>query len=254
MPKTRLHQLAELGQSVWLDSIDRSLLDSGKLKQLIDQGLKGMTSNPTIFHKAISSRPDYDERIVRLYEAGKSTFEIYDDLTIWDIQEACDHFQPVYESTGRLDGYVSLEINPLLAHDTKASIEEGKRLFKKVSRPNCMIKVPATGAGFPVIEALLAEEINVNVTLIFSLEQYVRTAEAYLRGLNQLAHQNRELKNVRSVASVFVSRIDTLIDKKLEDFAANERDPQKKEKLNSLQGKAAAANSRLIFEKFQEFF
>ena len=240
MSQTTLHQLADFGQSAWLDYIDRPLLVTGKLQKLIDQGLRGMTSNPSIFNNAISNSSDYDKKIAELKTTGKSTFEIYDELTIKDIQDACDIFAPVFEKTSRLDGYVSLEINPQIANNTEASIREGKRLFIKVDRPNVMIKVPATEAGFPVIEELIASEMNVNVTLIFSLEQYVKTAEAYFRGLKRLEEAGGELSEVRSVASVFVSRVDTLIDKMLTD--------------KSLQGRAAVANCKIIFEKFKELF
>ncbi len=244
MPQTNLHQLGDYGQSIWLDYISRSLLESGKLKILIDQGLRGMTSNPTIFNQAISSSKDYDQKIVQLLEAGKDTFGIYDDLTIRDIQEAADAFLSVYEKTDRLDGYVSLEINPQLARRTQESIAEGKRLFKKVDRPNVMIKVPSTPEGFPVIEELLAEGSNVNVTLIFSLKQYEETVRAYLRGMGHLSKKRKDLSGVRSVASVFVSRIDTAVDKLLEEKNAS----------SALKGQAAVANCALIFEKFHELF
>src|SRR3989344_3304919 len=235
MSKTTLQQLSDLGQSAWLDYIDRPLLETGKLQKLIEQGLRGMTSNPSIFNQAISNSTDYDQKISQLKAAGKSTFEIYDELTIKDIQDACDILLPVYESTKKLDGYVSLEINPQIANNTEASIIEGKRLFIHVDRPHVMIKVQATEAGFPVIEELIASEMNVNVTLIFSLEQYVKTVEAYFRGLKRLDDCDGDMDEVRSVASGFVSRIDTMADKMITD--------------NSLQGKAAVANCKLIYEK-----
>ncbi len=240
MSKTTLHQLSDLGQSAWLDYIDRPLLETGKLQKLIVQGLAGMTSNPSIFNAAISNSADYDKKIAQLKAAGKSTFEIYDELTIKDIQDACDIFKPTFDATDRLDGYVSLEINPQIANNSEASIIEGKRLFIRVDRPNVMIKVPATEAGFPVIEELIASEMNVNVTLIFSLEQYVKTAEAYMRGLKRLDECDGDMDEVRSVASVFVSRVDTMIDTMLTD--------------KSLQGQAAVANCKIIYEKFKELF
>ena len=250
MAQTTLHQLSELGQSVWLDYIDRDLLDSGKLKKLIGQGLRGMTSNPAIFEKAISNSKDYDEKILRLKESGKSTFEIYDELTIRDIQDATDIFRPVFDETGKLDGYVSLEINPQLANDTKASIGEGKRLFKKVNRPNVMIKVPATDAGFLVIEELLADGINVNVSLIFSLEQYVKTVDSYQRGIQRALDRGKDAGVIRSVASVFVSRVDSAVDKLIDDQLKQGGDKG----LKDLKGKAAVANCRRIFEKSKEVF
>lgn len=254
MPKTKLHETAEFGQSLWLDYINRSMIDSGKLNQWLERGLRGMTSNPSIFNQVISQSSDYDKKILALKEAGKSTFEIYDELTVADIQDACSIFMPVYNDTKQLDGYVSLEINPQLAHDAAASIKEGQRLFQRVNRPNLMIKVPATPAGFPVIEELIAQGINVNVTLIFSLQQYTDTVEAFLKGLERLAEKTGDLGSIRSVASVFVSRVDTMIDKMLDDKIAAAKDPALKQKLTSLKGRAAVANCRLIFERFKELF
>ena len=243
MSKTTMEQLGEYGQSIWLDYISRPLLKTGKLQGMIAQGLRGMTSNPSIFNESISNSSDYDENIAQLSEAGKSAFEIYDDLTVQDIKDACDIFLPLYKKTNFLDGYVSLEINPKLAMDTDASIKEGLRLFRRVAHPNAMIKVPATDAGFPVIEELLSQGVNVNTTLIFSLEQYEKTAYAFLKGAQRFSQQGGDLKRLGSVASVFVSRIDTAIDKML---------GEKGEK--ALQGKAAVANSKIIFKRFGEIF
>lgn len=254
MPDSKMKTLAEYGQSLWLDYIDRPLLETSKLQDLIAQGLRGMTSNPSIFQNAIGKTGDYDEEIARLKAEGKTTFQIYDELTIRDIQDATDQFLSVYESTNGLDGYVSLEINPQLANATEASIDEGKRLYQKVNRPNVMIKVPATDAGFPVIEELIGEGINVNVTLIFSVEQYEKTAGAYFNGLKKLAEAGGDLGKVRSVASVFVSRVDTAVDKLIDDDAGRIQDDGDKATLASLKGKAAVANSRLVYEKFKELF
>ena len=249
-----LQELSQFGQSVWLDYISRSLLDQGKLKSLIDQGLRGMTSNPSIFNQSISQSHDYDDKIIQLKNKGKSTFEIYDELTIKDIQDAADAFKNVYEKTQKLDGYVSLEINPLLANKVEEQATEGVRLFKKVNRPNLMIKVPSTNEGFPVIEKLIAQGINVNVTLIFSLKQYEKTVEAYLKGLNHLSKHQSDLSSVRSVASVFVSRVDTVIDKTLDEKIAQTSDSKQKENLKSLQGKAAVANCHIIYNRAEELF
>ena len=251
MKKIKLQELSDFGQSLWLDYISRPLLESGKLKELIDIGLRGMTSNPTIFNQSISLTKDYDEKIVQLHEQGKSTFEIYDDLTIRDVQEAADFFKPVYEKTKGLDGYVSLEINPKLAMNVAESIQEGKRLFKKTARGNVMIKVPSTHAGFPVIEELLTSGIPVNVTLIFSLEQYKETIKAFLKGLNRYLESGGNLSKIQSVASVFVSRIDTLIDKLLDEKISQAKEAATKNKLESLKGKAAVANCKMIFEQFK---
>ncbi len=254
MAETRLQQLCDFGQSMWLDYISRPLLESGKLQELIDLGLRGMTSNPTIFNQSISLTKDYDEKIIQLNEKGKSTFEIYDDLTIGDVQQAADLFKPVYEKTKGLDGYVSLEINPKLAMNVEASIQEGKRLFQKTARANVMIKVPATHAGFPVIEELLSSGIPVNVTLIFSLDQYKETVKAFLKGLNRYWESGGDLIKIRSVASVFVSRIDTAVDKLLEEKMVQAKETATKNKMESLKGKAAVAHCKLIFEQFSMIF
>jgi transaldolase len=221
---------------------------------MIALGVRGVTSNPTIFDKAISESTDYEAKIKELHKAGKSTFEIYDDLTVRDIQDATDMFKPIYEKTDGLDGYVSLEINPELAYKTEETIEEGKRLHKKVDRPNLMLKVPATDEGFGAIEALLGEGINVNTTLIFSLDQYVKTAHAFLAGMNRLLAKQGDLSRVTSVASVFVSRVDTAADKMIDDAVAQEADEAVRRELASMRGKAAEANAHLIYSKYVEIF
>ncbi len=254
MSKTLIEELGEFGQSIWLDYISRSMIETGKLQNMIDMGLRGMTSNPTIFDKAVNSGADYDEKIKDLHKRGKSTFEIYDDLTIRDIQDAADLFRPVYEETDGKDGYVSLEINPQLAEKIQETIKEGKRLYKKVDRPNVMFKVPSTDEGFDAIEELLSEGINVNVTLIFSLQQYIETAQAFLRGMKRLLGKQGDLNRVCSVASVFVSRVDTAVDKTIDDRISKEKDVAIINKLKSLRGKAAVANSKMIFQKYLEIF
>lgn len=254
MSKTKIEELAELGQSIWLDSISRNMIETGNLKEMLSSGLRGMTSNPTIFDNAISSGSDYNEKIKELKISGRSTFDIYDDLTIQDIQDAADIFKPLYEKTGGDDGYVSLEINPKLAFDTAETIKEGKRLHKKVNRPNVMFKVPSTDEGFSAVEELLSEGINVNITLLFSIEQYVKTADAYLKGMMRLLSKKGDLSSMASVASVFVSRIDTAIDKMLDDKISKEQNEKIINTLRSLRGKAAVANSRLIFQKYLEIF
>jgi len=243
MPMNNIQKLAGFGQSAWLDNINRSLIGSGRLKDMIDKGLRGMTSNPTIFDKAISQSSDYDVKIQRLSGNGRTTFEIYDDLTISDIQDAADLLKPVYETTAGLDGYVSLEVNPELAMKTKKTIEEGKRLLKKVSRPNLMLKIPATDKGFAAVEELIALGANINVTLIFSLEQYTNSARAFIKGLKRFSDAGGDARKIASVASVFVSRIDTMIDKKLDELS--------KERLKGI---AAVANSKLIYKKYLDIF
>lgn len=257
MKNTSIKKLAEFGQSIWLDNINRVMIGNGKLKENIQLGLRGLTSNPTIFDKAISKSSDYDRQIAKLSRQNKTVFDIYDDLTIKDIQDAADIFLPVYEETKNLDGYVSLEINPKLAFDKQKTIEEGKRLHRKVNRPNLMLKVPSTEEGFEAVEALTASGINVNVTLIFSLQQYVKSAWAYLKGLKGFLKEKgdtclrgtrRQISKVYSVASVFVSRVDTAVDDLLEQKLSADN------KLVSLKGKAAVANASLIYKKYLEIF
>jgi transaldolase len=254
MSQTKIEELASIGQSIWLDSISREMITTGRLQGLIDKGLRGLTSNPTIFDKAISSGSEYDNQIDELHKLGKSTFEIYDDLTVQDIQDAADLFKPVYEKTDGLDGYVSLEINPKLAFQTEETIQEGKRLHARVNRPNVMFKVPSTNEGFAAIEEFISEGINVNITLIFSLEQYVKTAQAFLRGMQRLLERGGDLSAIASVASVFVSRVDTAVDKQLDAQISAENSDDVKNKLKSLRGKAAVANSVLIYQKHREIF
>ncbi len=249
-----IRDLDAFGQSVWLDNISRDMIRTGHLRSLIELGLYGMTSNPTIFDHAIGAGTDYDEQIRGLRRGGASAFDIYDELTTTDVRDAADLFRPVHERTGGLDGYVSLEINPKLAGDTRGTIEEGLRLARKVGRPNVMFKVPATRAGFGAIEELTAAGINVNVTLIFSTRQYRETALAYLRGIRRLIRGNGDPRKVRSVASVFVSRIDTAVDPELEALAARETDPLKKELAASLRGRIAVANAHLCYAEFLRTF
>jgi transaldolase len=240
---TKLHELAELGQAIWLDYISRSLLASGELQELVDQGLRGVTSNPSIFEKAIAGSADYDEDLNRLVGEGRSVEEIYEDLAMSDIRSAADILRPVYEKSEGADGYVSLEVNPALAHDTEATIAEARRLFASLERPNVMIKVPATAAGLPAIEALIGEGVNINVTLIFSLEQYEAVATAYIAGLEKLALAGGDVGKVASVASFFISRVDTAVDKTLEEIGNTE-----------IQGKIAIDNAKIAYSRFREIF
>jgi transaldolase/glucose-6-phosphate isomerase len=246
----------EHGQSFWYDNIQRSILTSGELQTLIDEyGVLGLTSNPAIFEKAITSSADYDRDIIALAQQGLGAEAIYEALAIADIQSAADLLEPIYEQTNGLDGYVSLEVSPLLAHDCEGTIQEARRLFKAVGRKNLMVKVPATPAGIPAIQALIAEGINVNVTLIFSLEGYEAVARAYIAGLKQRADQGLPL-DVASVASFFVSRVDTLVDKLLDEkiAATPAEDAARRAYLQSLKGKAAIANAKLAYTIFERVF
>ncbi|HHO74905.1 MAG TPA: bifunctional transaldolase/phosoglucose isomerase [Deltaproteobacteria bacterium] len=240
---TKLHELAEIGQSIWLDYIRRSLITSGELQGLIDLGVRGVTSNPTIFEKAIAGSADYDEDLKALVEAGRSVEEIYESMVLWDISHTADLLRPLYDATGGIDGYVSLEVSPALAYDTGRTIHDARRLFKKLARPNIMIKVPATAQGIPAVEALIADGINVNVTLLFSIPQYESVARAYISGLEKLAGSGGDVKKVASVASFFVSRVDTAVDGMLEK-AGNQ----------DLKGKIAVANARVAYALFRKFF
>ena len=240
---TRMKEAAAIGQSIWLDFIRRSFLDSGELGEMVAKGLRGVTSNPSIFQKAITASTDYDAAVERLVGEGRSVNDIYEALAIQDIRRACDIMQPVYVSTDGLDGYVSLEVNPKLAYDTEGTIMEARRLSSLVDRPNVMIKVPATPEGIPAIETLTGEGININVTLIFSLGQYEDSAMAYIRGLEKLAAANVDFSRMASVASFFVSRVDGKVDPKLVELGNSE-----------LQGKIAIANAKMAYHRFGELF
>ena len=249
-----LVELQNYGQSVWHDNISRGLLDSGKLQRLIDEdGLRGLTSNPTIFEKAINGSSEYDAPLKSLLAQGKEVKEIYEALAIEDIQRASDLFRPIFNETAGQDGFVSLEVSPKLAHKTEETIQEARRLWKRVNRPNVMIKVPATPAGIPAIEQLLGEGININITMMFSMDHYIQVAEAYIRGLEILERSARPLA-VGSVASFFVSRVDTLVDKLLEDRSLKATSAPERKEIKSLLGKTAIANSRLVYQKLKEIF
>ena len=211
----RLEELHTLGQSIWYDNIQRSMFTSGEFDRLITSGVLGMTSNPSIFNQAISESNDYDSSLKELFAAGLDPDSIYEKLVLEDITSAADLLRKVYERTGWLDGYVSLEVRPTLAMDTAGTIAEARRLFKTLDRPNILIKVPATSQGIPAIKTLIAEGININVTLIFSIKRYEAVAEAYLSGLEQRLAGGGDISQVASVASFFVSRVDTKVDRQL---------------------------------------
>jgi len=241
---TKLHDLyTQEGQSVWIDYIRRQFIMDGGLQAAVDEGVRGVTSNPAIFEKAIARSDDYDAQIQELLAEDKSVEEIYEALAIKDIQMAADVLRPVYDESDGVDGYVSLEVSPTLANDTDGTITEARDLFAKVNRPNVMIKVPATAAGIPAIKTLIGEGINVNVTLMFSLQDYDNVAEAYIAGLEKLSESETDLSKVASVASFFVSRVETDMDNALEAIGNTE-----------LQGKIAVANTRLTYKRFQDCF
>jgi len=251
-----VQQLERLGQSIWYDNISRGILRSGELQGLVDQGVLGVTSNPTIFDKAISGSADYDDQIRQLIHSRPaiSVDEIIQALMVKDIQMATDILRPVYDRTQRRDGYVSMEVTPGKARDTKATIEEVRLLWALINRPNLMIKIPATAEGLPAIEQAIREGMNINVTLIFSVDRYRQVAEAYIRGLEQRVHDGKPLDHVASVASVFVSRIDTLVDEMLQKNIAATADATQGARLRSYLGTAAVANTRIVYENFIQLF
>ncbi|HZT99606.1 MAG TPA: transaldolase [Ktedonobacteraceae bacterium] len=246
-----LLELQKQGQSVWYDNIDRAQLASGQFKKMLSEdGILGVTANPTIFDKSISSGHAYDEQMSQLIQEGKSTNEIYEALVIRDIQTVADLLRPIYDRTEGKDGYVSLEVSPELAHDTQGTIKEAARFWKMVDRPNLMIKIPATEEGIPAVYETLRSGINVNITLIFSIESYRAVTDAYLRALEDRNGEGKDISSLASVASFFVSRVDTLVDKLLDDKIKATGDAS----LKSLEGKAAIANARLVYQDFKSIF
>ncbi|MDY0169336.1 MAG: transaldolase [Thermoguttaceae bacterium] len=248
-----LQSLAALGQSVWLDYIQRRLIESGDLKRMIDEdGLRGMTSNPAIFEKAITGSHDYDDDIRRLAGEGNDVASIYEALSVRDVQDAADVFQTVYDASEGRDGFVSLEVNPHLAHDTLGTVEEARRLWTALNRPNVLIKVPSTVEGLPAIRQLISEGINVNVTLLFGLPRYREVAEAYLAGLESRSAGGHSIDRVASVASFFVSRIDTLVDALLEERIS--QGGSAGEIAKELLGHVAVASAKLAYQQYKELF
>ena len=245
-----LQQLGEVGQAVWLDFIDRKILETGGLKRLIEQdGLKGVTSNPSIFEKAMGEGSDYDERLRALLAQGRAEpAEVYEHLAIGDIRDAADQLRPVYDATNSADGFVSLEVSPYLALDTQGTVTEARRLWATVDRPNLMVKVPGTEAGVAAIRTLVGEGININVTLLFALKAYLAVAEAHVAGLEAFKAAGGDVRKVAGVASFFVSRIDTQIDKKIDRRVADgDRDA---DRLKALRGKVAVANAKVAYQEY----
>ncbi|NEO92332.1 MAG: transaldolase [Moorea sp. SIO3G5] len=241
------------GQSIWMDNLSRTLIESGELKELIQtRGICGITSNPAIFEKAIAGNAIYDADIEAGIRAEKSVMEIYESLVFEDISNACDIFKPVYDQTNGLDGYVSIEVPPTIAKDTQSTISEAQRYYEAIGRENVMIKIPGTPEGLPAVEQAISEGINVNVTLLFSVESYVETFWAYIRGLEKRAAEGKDISKIASVASFFLSRIDTKVDAKLEEKSAGVDDPNVTEKLKGIEGKVAIANAKVAYQKYKE--
>jgi|HubBroStandDraft_1064217.scaffolds.fasta_scaffold08802_3 transaldolase/glucose-6-phosphate isomerase len=250
-----LKQLQTCGQSVWLDYIRRSLITTGELARLIrEDGLRGLTSNPTIFEKAISGSTDYASALEDLRKQNLSAAAIYERLAVKDIQDAADAFRPVYDATKRRDGYVSLEVSPYLANKTQETLDEARRLWKLVGRENLMVKVPGTPAGIPAFRQLISEGININVTLLFAQEVYEQVAEAYIAGLEELAKRGGDVSRIGSVASFFISRIDTLADSQIAARIKTAKTPEEQATLRSLQGKVAIANGKLTYQRYEQIF
>jgi transaldolase len=253
MKNNPLKQLGTLGQSIWLDYIRRDLMASGGLRRLIEEdGLRGMTSNPSIFEKAIAESHDYDEDIKAMALKGKSVQAVYENLSQRDVQSAADEFRPLYDMTDGEDGYVSLEVNPHLAHDTKGTIKEARRLWAALDRPNVLIKVPATANGLPAIQQLISEGINVNVMLLFGLPRYRQVAEAYIAGIESRAAQGKSIERVASVASFFVSRIDALVDPLLEKF--NTEAGERADFAKKAHGQVALTSAKMAYQIYKEMF
>jgi transaldolase / glucose-6-phosphate isomerase len=254
--KNPLKELLNYGQSMWLDYIRRDLFTSGKLKQLINEdGLRGMTSNPAIFEKAIGESSLYDDILKSLAtRADLDTTARFEQIAIRDIQDAADALRPVYDESNSRDGYVSLEVSPYLARKTQETIDEARRLWKTVKRENVMIKVPGTAEGLPAIRQLVGEGININITLLFAQDVYEKVADAYIAGLEDLAARGGNLKKMASVASFFISRIDTLIDSLLNDKLKATADANQQALLKSLLGKVAIANGKLTYQSYQKIF
>ncbi len=257
METNPLIELQKYGQSFWYDNISREILQSGELQRMIrEEGLRGVTSNPSIFQKAISSGSTYDEQIREILteKPDITEKELFFELAIKDITDACDMLLSVYKETEGDDGYVSIEVDPNLAYDTESTIREAKELFERINRPNLMIKVPATREGLPAIEELIRQGVNVNVTLLFSVERYDEVIRAYLNGLNKRLIDEKPISGVASVASFFVSRVDTLVDKKLDEIAQSATDEETKNRALSLKGKTAVANAQIAYDVFKNDF
>jgi transaldolase len=256
MSMNPLRRLVELGQSVWYDYIRRDLYRGSELRRLIEEdGLRGMTSNPTIFEKAIDETELYDDDMRRLAAKGANSATVFESLAVEDVRRAAETFQSVYEKTGGDDGFVSIEVRPQLARDTEGSIAEARRLWKACDRPNIMVKIPATEEGIPAIRRCLSEGININITLLFSVRRYREVMEAYLAAMDERVAAGQPVDRIRSVASFFVSRVDTNADRKLDAIARDaDRPDRERQRARDLRGKVAIANARIAYQAFEEVF
>lgn len=253
MTTNYLLEIENLGQSIWMDNLSRNIIESGELKSMIaEKGIRGITSNPAIFEKAIAGNAIYDADIEAGISAGKSVIEIYESLVFKDIRDACDIFMPVYEQTGGLDGYISIEVPPTIAKDTESTVSEAIRYYTAISRENLMIKIPGTPEGLPAVSRVISEGINVNVTLLFSVESYINTAWAYIEGLEARAAKGEGINKIASVASFFLSRIDSNIDGIIDSKLKNIADETVKAKLEAVKGKVAIANAKIAYQEYKK--
>ncbi|MDZ7962875.1 MAG: transaldolase [Aulosira sp. DedQUE10] len=254
MATNHLLEIKQYGQSIWMDNLSRDIIQSGELKSLVEnQGICGITSNPAIFEKAIAGNVIYDADIEAGVRSGLPTYKIYESLAFADIRNACDILRPVYEASNRLDGYVSIEVPPTIAHDTEATINEARRYFQEIGRENLMIKIPGTKAGLPAVEQVIAEGMNVNITLLFSVDSYINTAWAYIRGLEKRAAAGEDISKIASVASFFLSRIDNNIDAKIDAKLKKGVDDLAIEaKLKAVRGKIAIANAKIAYQEYNK--
>lgn len=251
MTVNHLLEIEALGQSIWMDNLNRDLIESGELKRMIEeQGIQGLTSNPAIFEKAIKGNAIYDADIEKGIKAGKSVLEIYESLIFDDIRKACDIFKPVYEQSQGLDGFISIEVPPNIALDTEKTITEARRYAKTIERENLMIKIPGTAEGLPAVKQVISEGINVNVTLLFSVDSYINTAWAYIEGLEARVAQGQDISKIASVASFFLSRIDSKIDEMIDAKLRNINDINVKAKLEAVKGKVAIANAKIAYQEY----
>ena len=255
MAKNPLFELQNHGQSIWYDNISRNLIQSGGLKDLIDNyAVVGVTSNPTIFEKAIGGSADYDEDIRALTEDDQDVSQIFRRLSTDDIRHACDVFQTLYKQTNHVDGRVSIEVGPALANNTEETKDEARTLWKIVDRPNLMVKIPGTNAGIPAIEQMIYEGLSINITLLFAVSMYEKVMEAYLKGLERRVAENKPIDQIHSVASFFVSRVDSMVDKELEAKIKASSNQAEQQKLKGLMGKAAIANAKIAYQAFNRVF